>query len=387
MNDDAEARGNATVPVTVVLFAFRQAGLVADAVRGIYAQTVQPAEIILSDDGSPDGTADVLTALAAEYRGPARVVVRRDQPNRGWFAHINACVALARHDWILVCAGDDVSLPQRLGRFWTEAQKAPEVKLWWSLMERMEAGGRRTGRTFGLREYRPGVLRGIGASQFWHRDLFSKLGALPEVQAAEDIVLPFRACLLGGARLIAEPLVAWRDRDYRMLDRRQLDWTYEVRATVFRKNAAQVHAADLAACRALNATAGPEMDAIAARVGRSMRAADAEHRVVTAPTAWGRAALLLRLLPAVGFKRARRIAMDRVLGLPVYLESAYPRGLRRGLPKLSGVLVAIATVWLLPDGWSWWEKAVAGLVALALGISLTRLAMRLAVGTLWRPAA
>ena len=64
-----------------------------------------------------------------------------------------------------------------------------------------------------------GRLRGVGASQCWHRELFSVFGDLPPVPAAEDIVLPFRAWLLDGLRYLPDPLVRWRDRDYRQLNR------------------------------------------------------------------------------------------------------------------------------------------------------------------------
>jgi GT2 family glycosyltransferase len=42
-----------TAPVTAVLFCFRQKDVVEAGVRSIFAQTIQPDEIILSDDASP----------------------------------------------------------------------------------------------------------------------------------------------------------------------------------------------------------------------------------------------------------------------------------------------------------------------------------------------
>ncbi len=94
----------ATAPVTAVLFCFRQEDVVEAAVRSIFEQTVQPAEIILSDDASPDGSYDVLCRMAELYEGPAKLIVRKTEGSSGWFAHINSCMALASHEQIIVFA-------------------------------------------------------------------------------------------------------------------------------------------------------------------------------------------------------------------------------------------------------------------------------------------
>jgi len=45
--------------LTVIIPAYNEAGFVGDTIRSLLAQTVPPREIILVDDGSTDGTADV----------------------------------------------------------------------------------------------------------------------------------------------------------------------------------------------------------------------------------------------------------------------------------------------------------------------------------------
>src|SRR5947207_13014359 len=49
--------------VTVIVPAFNEAASVADTIRSLQAQTARPREIIVVDDCSTDGTADVARAL------------------------------------------------------------------------------------------------------------------------------------------------------------------------------------------------------------------------------------------------------------------------------------------------------------------------------------
>lgn len=376
----------AVAPLTAVVFAYNQAPVVEAAVRAVFSQTVHPAEIILSDDASRDDTHAILRRLADEYRGPATVRVRRTEGGAGWFAHINACVAAASHPWVLVCAGDDISVPERVARFAEEIAAHPEARLIWSRMERMRADGTFTGQAMGLTDYQAGRLRGVGASQCWHRDLLSVFGDLPPVHAAEDIVLPFRAWLLGGLRFLPEPLVHWRDRDYRQLNREQLDATYEVRATVYRVNAAGILLDDLAVARRLQPEREAEFSALHARLLRTLDAASAEHEAVSANGRAGRAVAILTRARRLGFKRARRLWQDQVLRLPAYLDSAYPRGVRRWLPRLAGAAATAATAFLLAKRVPPAVTIAASAAALPVAAEFCRMAMRYAAAKLWRPA-
>jgi len=53
--------------VSVVVPCFNSAGTLARAVASVAAQTIAPAEVIIVDDASSDGTADVARSLAREY--------------------------------------------------------------------------------------------------------------------------------------------------------------------------------------------------------------------------------------------------------------------------------------------------------------------------------
>ena len=100
--------------VTFALFAYNQEQYIHEAVQGALTQTYQPLEIILSDDCSTDKTFSIMQELVEQYRGPHSVRVNRTASNIGAFRHVLQVVALSRRKYVVMAAGDDVSLPERV---------------------------------------------------------------------------------------------------------------------------------------------------------------------------------------------------------------------------------------------------------------------------------
>ncbi|HLS47476.1 MAG TPA: glycosyltransferase [Gemmatimonadales bacterium] len=85
--------------VTVVIPCYRQERYLAEAIESAEAQAGQPVQVIVVDDGSPDGTAE----LASRY--PGVELIR--QSNQGLTAARNAGLAAARGDFIVFLDADD----------------------------------------------------------------------------------------------------------------------------------------------------------------------------------------------------------------------------------------------------------------------------------------
>ena len=99
--------------VTFAVIAYNQERFIREAIEGAFAQTYQPLEIILSDDCSPDRTYQIMQEMAAAYDGPHKVVLNRNEPNLGIAGHFNRIMEKAEGEFVLVNAGDDISLPDR----------------------------------------------------------------------------------------------------------------------------------------------------------------------------------------------------------------------------------------------------------------------------------
>lgn len=98
--------------VSVVVPCYQAAGFLADALDSVLAQRPLPREVLVVDDGSPDGAA--LAAVVRRY-GDAPIPVRLiKEPHRGLAATRNAGIAAAGGEWVAFLDADDCWLPDFL---------------------------------------------------------------------------------------------------------------------------------------------------------------------------------------------------------------------------------------------------------------------------------
>ena len=109
-------------PVSVVLAVYNAAWCVEKALDSVAAQTLPPDEVLVCDDGSTDGTADLV-----ERRYPGFATVLR-LPHRN--AAATRCVGLerARNPWLAFIDADDIWLPGKLERQMAFLARHPELR-------------------------------------------------------------------------------------------------------------------------------------------------------------------------------------------------------------------------------------------------------------------
>ena len=119
--------------VSVVLPVFNAVATIARAVASVRAQTWADWELVVVDDGSTDGTREILRGLAQQEKR-MRVIERA---HAGVAAAANAAMAAARGDFLARMDADDVAHPERLAAqvAWLDAAENRDVGVVGCLVE------------------------------------------------------------------------------------------------------------------------------------------------------------------------------------------------------------------------------------------------------------
>lgn len=118
----------AAAPVSVVIPCFRCADTIGDAVASVAAQTLLPAEVLLVDDCSGDGTVDALRALAADHP-PGWIKVIELATNGGPSAARNTGWNRAGQEYIAFLDADDTWAPRKLELQMAALRADPDIAL------------------------------------------------------------------------------------------------------------------------------------------------------------------------------------------------------------------------------------------------------------------
>jgi glycosyltransferase involved in cell wall biosynthesis len=97
--------------VSVVIKTFNHEDYVAEAIESVLNQTFQDFEIVITDDGSTDTTADVIRS----FKDP-RINLEISKINEGISLAMNATLNRARGEFVAILNSDDIALPDRLER-------------------------------------------------------------------------------------------------------------------------------------------------------------------------------------------------------------------------------------------------------------------------------
>jgi glycosyltransferase involved in cell wall biosynthesis len=123
--------------VSVVVPTYNRAYCLGRTLESALAQTHADLELIVVDDGSTDGTRDLVEDLAR--RDPR--VRYFHQENKNVSAARNQGIALARGEFLALLDSDDVWMPWKLELQLACMARAPEVGMVWSDMEAIDVDG------------------------------------------------------------------------------------------------------------------------------------------------------------------------------------------------------------------------------------------------------
>jgi GT2 family glycosyltransferase len=209
MRHDRSAARVTTSDVAVVIVNFNGERLLPDCLAALRAQTLAPAEVVVADNGSRDGS---VALLRAHHPGVAVLELAR---NHGFAGGANRGVAATRAPWVCVLNSDATPAPD-----WLQTLSAtPRGDDVWALGSVLvsassglvESAGDQydpAGFAYKLLRDRPlsdlpaepyPVFAAPGAAPVFRRDVFERLGGYEErfFLYYEDVDLAFRAILAG----------------------------------------------------------------------------------------------------------------------------------------------------------------------------------------------
>jgi glycosyltransferase involved in cell wall biosynthesis len=112
--------------VSVVIPTYGRARMCRQAVLAALAQELEPHEVVVSDDCSPDDTVPVLRLVAEQH---PRLRLIENRTNSGGVANWNQVIDAAVGDYIAYCSDDDYFLPYHLKVSVGYLEAHPEVAM------------------------------------------------------------------------------------------------------------------------------------------------------------------------------------------------------------------------------------------------------------------
>ena len=143
--------------VSVLINNHNYAGFLTEAVEAALRQTSPPAEIIVVDDGSTDGSLAIARQLAATHPAIIKVIA---QENRGQLSAMIAGIRAASSDWCAFLDADDTWQPDHLASAERALARHPDIDVHYTCHRET------TGPPRFRSKWSPGILGPCGALVF-----------------------------------------------------------------------------------------------------------------------------------------------------------------------------------------------------------------------------
>lgn len=216
------------LPVSVALCTRNGARYLPAQVRSICTQAPPPRQIVVSDDGSGDGSVEVVRRMLAQcgMADATELTVFENSPPLGVTRNFEQAVRACRHPLIALCDQDDVWYPGRLARLAAVFDARPELLLLHTDARLVDGDLVPLGMTlFEALEVRPAELTAIhegrafevllrrnlatGATTVFRRDLLEVALPFPDAWL-HDEWLAALAAATGAIDVLAEPWIDYR---------------------------------------------------------------------------------------------------------------------------------------------------------------------------------
>lgn len=210
-----------TPRVSVVIKSYNHAPYVGKAIESILDQSFQDFEIVVTDDGSTDGTVEIIRRYSDK-----RINLLAFEKNRGISNAMNNAISRASGEFIAILNSDDFALPNRLERQVRFLDENPQIAGVFGLPKIVDEEGRPTQSFFNFSI--PNSLQDLSRKSllghfFFHgnflcaptamirRAVYSELGSYdPRLTNLQDLDMWVRLCTDHDIHLLSEQLTAYR---------------------------------------------------------------------------------------------------------------------------------------------------------------------------------
>lgn len=224
-------------PVAVVITCFNHADCIARAIQSVLSQSLRPAQVIVVDDGSSDGSRSEVLRFVPEVELVAK-------ENGGVASSRNAGVSRCRQEWVAFLDGDDVWADNKIQRCCEMLSEhgGDAVALVHDVEMRDESSGEVLSRSSVASAHSPAILsapevfaRLLDGNFVWTVTQFlARRSALENVghsdvslRVGSDYDLYLRLARVGSFVTLGESLAVWYQRDGSASGRgaeRRLNW-------------------------------------------------------------------------------------------------------------------------------------------------------------------
>ncbi len=182
--------------VSVIISSYNHAAYIESCINSVLAQTYPNIELLVVDDGSSDGSVDILRRLQAQHGFDFRA-----QANQGLARTLNDLIARARGNLIAPLGSDDEILPERIAKQVAHLQGKPEVGICASNMQFIDGNGAVVEKRFRQREFRRlnfdnmflGDLAGPPApTLLFRREALEQVGGFDPSIRLEDLLIELK---------------------------------------------------------------------------------------------------------------------------------------------------------------------------------------------------
>ncbi|MFN2509874.1 MAG: glycosyltransferase family 2 protein [Pyrinomonadaceae bacterium] len=234
----SDAMRSGAPKVSVVVPSFNHAPFVQTTLRSIFNQTQAPAQLLVIDDGSSDGSPDIVERTLQDCPFPSEMIARG---NRGLCATLNEALSQTNGDYFAYLSSDDVWLPDFLEARVSLLEDTPRAVLGYGHCFLIDAANRIIDCTLEWAPYANGNARDMLLEQTFapmsptvlYRRTSLESEGWHEQAKLEDYDLYLRLSTKGDFAFDPRVLSAWRQHGYNTSQ--DFSWMIEARMAAQRR--------------------------------------------------------------------------------------------------------------------------------------------------------